>query len=894
LYCELQQALRWSDRAGLAKNVPQLAWAGKAECVRSIGRWWWRIDIPFDDSLQRVEKRISFGEMPDRQGQFPSWLEYSQHLANRVNRRWKEHHTEAADNGIEGIGWERQMVCKGDFKLYISDRKMVCRSTSGRHHLGNGIDPKDLAFRSDQGSHAQCRISGTGSNVQNCVTTAKLPILDKSLRDRREHLPYDFAVLLPERCNAAPSVYNLLVGLHEQSIPSGQLTSLPRPSLGSVVWCTLLASRKLKMNIRVRTRQIVLCVCLWSGIGIGAPTGKQLLDALRDGNLAAVRQLVKSGAPVNAVDDFDSSALMYAALYADVTTVQLLLEKGADPNHADKAGATALMWAIPDEAKCRVLIARGARVNAVSEATGRTPVLIAAGRPGASGIVRMLLDKGADPKARDKNNETTLLRAALSGDPNIMKLLIDRGVDINAATSRGGVTPLLEAIAQNDSEVLDMLIAKGADLKARDQEGFNVLTSATAFGNVPLFRKLIDKGADPAARNDFGADLLISVASSDTGSLDLVRDLVKRGADPKAKVANLHARKDSGKNPEGPLDWANRLGDTPVTRLLCELTGEQRPGEPNDERPHLRAGSPRQAIGKALPLLYDGGREFFKRSGCTSCHHNVLPAIAFSQARSAGLPVDEEKARRNSLQSVAWITGSQDGFLQDVRVPGADTTAAYLLWGLAADGHRRDRATDAVAHHLAGAQALDGGWRVRADRAPIESSRVTPTAIAIRALRAYPIPGRKAEFDTRVRVAAKWLAGYQPRTGEEKSMRLLGLVWAGADASLLRDAAVQLVAQQRADGGWAQLDTLGSDAYATGQALYALHNARHLSGPALQKGVRFLLDSQLADGSWHIRSRSYPLQVNYFETGFPHGRDQWISAAGTSWACIGLSLAVKP
>ena len=49
-------------------------------------------------------KRISLSEMPDRQGQFPSWLEYSQHLANCVNRRWKEHHTEAAYYCIKGIG----------------------------------------------------------------------------------------------------------------------------------------------------------------------------------------------------------------------------------------------------------------------------------------------------------------------------------------------------------------------------------------------------------------------------------------------------------------------------------------------------------------------------------------------------------------------------------------------------------------------------------------------------------------------------------------------------------------------------------------------------------------------------------------------------------------------
>jgi hypothetical protein len=85
---------------------------------------------------------------------------------------------------------------------------------------------------------------------------------------------------------------------------------------------------------------------------------------------------------------------------------------------------------------------------------------------------------------------------------------------------------------------------------------------------------------------------------------------------------------------------------------------------------------------------------------------------------------------------------------------------------------------------------------------------------------------------------------------------------------------------------------LSSDAYATGQALYALHTAKALSRNSLDKAVSFLLQTQLADGTWHVRSRSYPTQPNYFDTGFPGRRDQWISAAATSWACIGLSLAI--
>jgi hypothetical protein len=85
---------------------------------------------------------------------------------------------------------------------------------------------------------------------------------------------------------------------------------------------------------------------------------------------------------------------------------------------------------------------------------------------------------------------------------------------------------------------------------------------------------------------------------------------------------------------------------------------------------------------------------------------------------------------------------------------------------------------------------------------------------------------------------------------------------------------------------------MSADAYATGQALYAL-NAAGVSprSAAFQKGVAYLLRTQLDDGTWFVRSRGFGFQP-YFETGFPHGRDQFISAAATSWAVMALAYAL--
>jgi hypothetical protein len=86
-----------------------------------------------------------------------------------------------------------------------------------------------------------------------------------------------------------------------------------------------------------------------------------------------------------------------------------------------------------------------------------------------------------------------------------------------------------------------------------------------------------------------------------------------------------------------------------------------------------------------------------------------------------------------------------------------------------------------------------------------------------------------------------------------------------------------------------QSATLASDAYATGQALVALRESGVLktSDTAYRKGAQFLIRTQLEDGSWYVRSRSITFQP-YFESGFPHGHDQFISAAATNWAAMAL------
>jgi hypothetical protein len=290
---------------------------------------------------------------------------------------------------------------------------------------------------------------------------------------------------------------------------------------------------------------------------------------------------------------------------------------------------------------------------------------------------------------------------------------------------------------------------------------------------------------------------------------------------------------------------------------------------------------------KAIALLQKTGPGFFKVSGCTSCHNQSLPQMAWSLARERGLKVDETVAAHQVKATVAMFKPIQEGLAAGkVQLPNPPVSVSYSLLGMAAENYEPDALTEAAAIAIAREQQADGSFRVLPGRPPIEDSIFTGTALSIRALQSY---GK--DTHDRIERARRWLENARPSTTEDRVMQLLGMTWAGSATEHLRTAAEALRAEQRADGGWAQLGSLETDAYATGQALTALNLSGQLdtSDPAYRRGVAYLLRTQFEDGSWLVRSRSNPVQP-YKESGFPHGRHQWISAAGTSWAVMALAL----
>src|SRR5262249_5331188 len=150
--------------------------------------------------------------------------------------------------------------------------------------------------------------------------------------------------------------------------------------------------------------------------------------------------------------------------------------------------------------------------------------------------------------------------------------------------------------------------------------------------------------------------------------------------------------------------------------------------------------------------------------------------------------------------------------------------------------------------------------------------------------------GRGEVSPAGVERARRWLWTVAAQTNEEAVFQLLGLHWAGEPDVKLTCLLRSLREGQRADGGWAQLPTLESDAYASGQALYTLARfvKDSLTDPAWRRGLRFLLETQEVDGTWQWRRAAFPFQPT-MQSGFPHPRDSWISAGATSWAVLALT-----
>jgi ankyrin repeat protein len=629
-------------------------------------------------------------------------------------------------------------------------------------------------------------------------------------------------------------------------------------------------------------RAILLLVAIAVGFTAPAVHGQAgLLDALRAGDASLVQRLVDSGANADTADASGATALMYAAMYGSVDDMRRLIRHGADVNRANAAGATALMWAAHDAARIALLIEAHADVDARSK-SGASGLRVAIRLQNAD-AVRTLIAAGADVK---KDAQVLVEDAYAYAGPDIVAMLARAGVETRNPAQLSALLPRGAALTRMG--YIGTLLDAGA-IPPKDHlrpAAFHtaVLGLAASQSDLPAVRTLLERGADPNDVGGRGITPLMMAAAAAEPDANLVRLLVDRGA-------NVGATDEDGRT---ALDWALMQGETAAAQALRRAGATS--SQPKPAAAVAPAARPlRAAIAAALKQLQPADPKFIEGAHCVSCHNETLLSIAVALARAKRVEVDEALASHpHDVTQRLWDGNREELLLgRPTSIGGFTGTAGYGLFGFAEERAAPTPLTDAIAVTLAAQQGADGSWNVGDTRPPLfDSSAIHHTALAIRGLAEYMPPGRRAERDRRIAAALAFLRTAQPRRTQEDVFKLVGIVWAKGATAEIAAQRERVLALQREDGGFAQRTTMASDAFQTGQALYALHAAGVApDSAAYQRGVRYLLTTQLEDGTWFVPTRAVGFQ-RYFETGFPHGRSQFISAAATAWAAIALTYAL--
>jgi len=331
-----------------------------------------------------------------------------------------------------------------------------------------------------------------------------------------------------------------------------------------------------------------------------------------------------------------------------------------------------------------------------------------------------------------------------------------------------------------------------------------------------------------------------------------------------------------------------------VAKLPVFLSGLVLGGSLVDAETEVLPGAVKSAIEKSIPLLEKTTVGTSEHRGCFTCHGHAMPVLALVEAQRRGFAINEKNLRAQIDHTVADLNLGKKRYLEGKGQGGGHTRAGYALWMLREAGWKPDEITGVVSGYLVHDEKAEH-WRSTGNRPPTEVSSFTATYLALEGLAGFGTGKQKERIAERREKALAWLVRTEAKETEDRVFRLLALKQLGAEEETAR-AAAELRARQRGDGGWAQLpgEDQKSDPYATGSALFALRRGADLTpeDEVYRRGLKFLLDAQHDDGSWYVKSRSKPFQT-YYESGYPHKKDQFISMAAGSWATLALLFAVE-
>ncbi len=334
------------------------------------------------------------------------------------------------------------------------------------------------------------------------------------------------------------------------------------------------------------------------------PPDVPLVDAVRRGDVDAVRALLDGGADVDSTGPDGATALLWAVHIDQPELVGLLLEAGADVEITNRYGVGPASLAAENGNAAILERLLQAGVYADHSLPGGETLLMTAARTGEPETVRTLLAHGADPNLREMTRgQTALMWAAANNNAAAIQVLAERGADINAKTDNPspspgrtfayapatGFSPLMFAVRAGHMDATRVLLEAGADVNDIVSDGQSALVVAAANANWELAAYLLDHGADATQagagwnalhqtvrtrRMNVGFGTPGPFSSGTLDSIDLIRRLLAAGVDVNARMTRNGIR-------DGQRNRFNRLGatafmlaakvtDVEVMRLLLE------------------------------------------------------------------------------------------------------------------------------------------------------------------------------------------------------------------------------------------------------------------------------------------------------------------------------------
>ncbi|MBC7855956.1 MAG: terpene cyclase/mutase family protein [Pirellulaceae bacterium] len=292
-------------------------------------------------------------------------------------------------------------------------------------------------------------------------------------------------------------------------------------------------------------------------------------------------------------------------------------------------------------------------------------------------------------------------------------------------------------------------------------------------------------------------------------------------------------------------------------------------------------------IDRGLGFLVSDALAWKTKHNCVSCHHAALVVWSMREAKLRGHTVDEPVL----AELTKWVAESGEGKTGVPRPEGLpkalNVKAVLFSLALAADPE-----PDAAAQKgmklmwgtVKGDQTENGSWSAWPDTRPpiFGGSHDSMTALATLAL----LPAAAGDEEAKVArdKGVKWLA--ETKTDDDpQSVAMRLLLWSklGRPREEIEPLITRIKERQNADGGWSQTKDMESDAWATGQALYALaHAGIKPEDPVIGRAQAFLIKTQKENGSW-------PMMTRPTKTGDPVTPGQIaIHGGGSAWGVLGL------